>query len=182
MKKHKLLTYGSPCYIEVIAPGYYPLLYKCPGAFNRETKVLAKKYTEASVKPIKGTTTADKPAISNFQLYVLEKVSDDIITRDGIDYREFKIDKKDMKAKPASGFYMFAEDGCYQVNEKLVNNQPLVGGKYADIAISYSIAKEKTGTDTQATLKMEEGGSAVTLATKATDIIDGRDYKPLTRS
>ena len=182
MKKHKLLTYGSPCYIEVIAPGYYPLLYKSPGAFNRETKVLAKKYTEASVKPIKGTTTADKPAISNFQLYVLEKVSDDIITRDGIDYREFKIDKKDMKAKPASGFYMFAEDGCYQVNEKLVNNQPLVGGKYADIAISYSIAKEKTGTDTQATLKMEEGGSAVTLATKATDIIDGRDYKPLTRS
>ena len=182
LKKHKLLTYGSPCYIEVIAPGYYPLLYKCPGAFNRETKVLAKKYTEASVKPIKGTMTADKPAISNFQLYVLEKVSDDIITRDGIDYREFKIDKKDMKAKPASGFYMFAEDGCYQVNEKLVNNQPLVGGKYADIAISYSIAKEKTGTDTQATLKMEEGGSAVTLATKATDIIDGRDYKPLTRS
>ena len=140
MKKHKLLTYGSPCYIEVIAPGYYPLLYKCPGAFNRKTKVLAKKYTEASVKPVKGTTTTDKPAIANFQLYVLQKINDEIITRDGKQYREFRIDNKDLKGKPASGFYMFAEDGCYQVNEKLVNNQPLVGGKYADIAISYSIA------------------------------------------
>ena len=182
MKKHKLLTYGNPCYIEVIAPGYYPLLYKCPGAFNPETKVLEKKYTEASVKPIMGTMTADKPAVSNFQLYVLQKINDDIVTRNGKQYREFKIDNKDLKGKPASGYYLFAEDGCYQKYGKLVNNEPLEGGKYADIAISYSIAKEKTGTDTKATLKMEEGGSAVTLDTKLVDIIDGRDYKPLTRS
>lgn len=180
--KHKLLTYGSSCYIEVFAPGYYPLLYKCPGAYNQQTKVLEKKYTNDKVRLVKRSATDTDLDISNFKLYALKKLNDKEIIRDGKKYREFAIVGNDLTTKPNSGYYMFAEDGGYQEEGKLVDGTPLEGGKYADIAISYSIPKAKTGTDAVPTLKMEEGGNTVTLTAKSTDIINGNDYKPLTRS
>ena len=181
-KKHKLQTYGSACYIEVIAPDYYPRLYKCPGAYNPETKVLEKKYTNGKVQLVKRVNTEQGPEISNFKLYALKKLNDNIITRDDKKYREFSIVGYDLTNKPNSGSYMFAEDGGYQVEGKLVDGKPLEGGKYADIAISYSIPKAKTGAEAVATLKMEEGSNSVTLNAKSTDIINGNDYPPLTRS
>ena len=181
-KKHKLLTYGNPCYIEVLASGYYPLLYKNPGAFNPDTKVLEKKYTEATVRLIKGSATDTGPDISNFKLYVLKKKNDDIITRNNKKYREFSIEANDLTTKPTSGCYMFAEDGGYQVDGKLIDGKPLETGKYADIAISYSIPKTRAGAEAVAMLKMEEGGTTTSLNAKSTAVINGNDYEPLSRS
>lgn len=182
LQTHKLLTYGNSCYIEVFAPGYYPLLYKSPGAFNPDTKVLEKKYIEATVRLIKGSATETGPDISNFKLYVLEKKNDDIITRNDKKYREFIIKGNDLTTKPSSGCYMFSEDGGYQVEGKLVDGKPLETGKYADIAISYSIPKTKAGAEAVAALRMEEGGTTTSLSAKSTDVINGNDYGPLSRS
>ena len=68
---HKILTYGNPCYMEVYAPGYYPALYKYPGALDSK-KELSKDRTFGTLRMITGTTTASGPNISSHFLHVLK--------------------------------------------------------------------------------------------------------------
>ena len=178
---HKILTYGNPCYMEVYAPGYYPALYKYPGALDSK-KELSKDRTFGTLRMITGTTTASGPDISSHFLHVL-KDENKKNEYNGKLHKVFSAEPYDMGMLPTSGFYSYIEDGGCQEEPKLLNNTPI--DKYVRISIDYSIPKGTNAAGNAAVLKFEESGSTaapIKVDPLSTVIIDGNDYPGFQRS
>ena len=179
---HKILTYGSPCYIEVFAPKHYPAIYKYAGAFDPKTKVLSADRVTGTLRLIEGTTTATGPDISSQVFYTL-KNNETVQEYDGKTHKVFIAEANDMGIVPPSGFYPFIEDGGFQTDPKLLNGKPIE--KYAEIAIEYSMPKGGNTAGNVAQLQFTESGSSgspIKATPSKTEALDGNDYPGFQRS
>lgn len=178
---HKILTWGNPCYIEVFATGHYPALYKYEGAVDPKTKVLNKKRTSGTLRLIEGTTTTTGPDLSSNFLYVLQDEQREQ-EYEGKLHKVFSKMAYDLNTQPSSSVCNFIEDGGYQTQPKLLEGKPVE--KYAEMAISYSVAKTTTTADNTVTLQFQEQGSStpITISSISTEKFDGNDFPTLTRS
>ena len=179
---HKILTYGKPCYIEVIAPGYLPAVFKYAGAMDPVTKVLNKNKTEGEIRLIKGTMHADEPDISEHNFISLNDEQYEK-EHDGVMHKVFSKKVTPMGEKPSSGYLYFIEDGGYQQTPKLMNGETIK--KFAEISIAYSMLKSKNASSYVAQLQFEEAGgdgTKISATSKNSTVLDGNDYPGFERS
>lgn len=181
-KKHKILTYGLPCYIEVFAPGHYPAVFKYPGAMDPSTKVLNADHTFGTLRMMKGTATSAGPDISSQSMFALKDLGKEDIY-DGKVHKVFSIENHDLNKLPTEGYYLFLEDGGYQQTPKLLDGKPVT--KYVEMAIEYSQPKSSSASSSAVTLQFEEKGSTDSpLSVNSTNstVLNGNDYPGFSRS
>ena len=183
---HKILTYGNPAYIEVIAPSHFPAVFKYPGAVDPKTKVLSSKRTTGVIRLISGNITADGPSMSKQTMYILK----DLNMKNG-QLRYFTLDSCDLSASSSSKTYKFIENGGYAKNKVYHSSYPPYVAhetpvdKYAEIGITYSVnVNSGDASSFEAKLYVSEKGSSTEtqLSPTTNKVLDGRDYKCFQRS
>ena len=181
-KKHKILTYGKPCYIEVYAPGCLPGLYKYAGAVDPKTNELNENRVTGTIYLTEGTTSASEPAISTQTIYVLKTTDEEKLDGD-TKYPVYAIASEDMGIKPSSGTYMFIANGGDE-GKKWLKEKGQYVTDYAEVSVAYSVPKNVNNGNV-ATLVLEEKGSNETtkeLDKISLDVINGNDYPSFLRS
>ena len=182
-KKHKILTYGRPCYIEVFAPGCMPGLFKFAGAVDPGTNELNAKRTTGTVYLAEGTPTATGPDFSQQTISVLKTTKDEKL--DGNEtHAIFDIVSEDMNTKPSSGIYDFVVHGG-DPGKKWIKSLNQYVTEYARVSVAYSVPKAKDNGSNVASLVMEDIATGTTTKEMdkiSTDVINGNDYPTLTRS
>ena len=179
---HKILTYGKPCYIEVMAPEHYPAVFKYEGAMDPKTKELNKNKTEGKIRLIHGTPHANEPDISEHFFYCLEYKNREV-EYDGTLHRVFAKKACPMGQVATSGFLYFIEDGGYQKTPKLLDNKPV--NTFAEMSIAYSVPKGQNASSYVAQLQFEEVGSEGTkipVSSSYSLVLDGNEYPGFERS
>ena len=183
---HKILTYGHPAYIEVIAPEHFPAVYKYPGAVDPKTKVLDNKRTSGIIRLFAGKVTTDGPAMAEHAMYVLKDLK---MKKD--EKRYFTLDSCDLSTGSSSKSYSFVENGGYTKNKIfhsdyapfVAHNTPV--DKYAEIGVTYSLSVNSgSASSFEAKLYISEKGSSTEtqLSPSTSKVLDGRDYKCFQRS
>lgn len=176
---HKLITRGHPAYVEVIAPGYFPAVYKYQGAADPVTKVLMKNRNSGVIRLLKGNMTPDGPNIANQQMYIL-KDKKEKLTEGSTTKHYYTVDSCDLSIKSASSVYNYTEDGG-QKNDKVLYPSKTPIDKYAEIGITYSVSKSQgSATSNVAALyiheKGKEGQDSLKLQPSKTVLLDGNEY------
>ena len=174
---HKLLTNGHPAYVEVIATGYYPALYKYAGPADPKTKVLSKEHNSGVVRLIEGTATQNGPNISKQMVYVLKDKKEEYGTDNNKQYY-YVVDSCDLSTKSSSSSYTFIEDGGRKTG-KIWHPSKAAVDKFAEIGIVYSVAKTAgAAAANEAKLFIHEKGAAdsIQLQTVSSNFIDANDY------
>ena len=176
---HKLITRGHPAYVEVIAPGYFPAVYKYHGAADPTTKVLMKNRNSGVIRLLKGTMTADGPNIANQQMYIIKDKKEKLVEGSTTKYY-YTVDSCDLSTNSASSTYEYTENGGRKSN-KILHPSKTAVDKYAEIGITYSVSKSQgSAASNVANLylheKGKEGQDSLKLQPSKTELLDGNDY------
>ena len=155
-KQHKIVTMSNPAYVEIIANGYLPMLYKYPGAVDDEG-VVNFENCQVALTMRKGNI-GDGITISD-QHFLNLNDEKSIIVRGGIDHRLCSIDAIDLGGKVEADTISYMDD-CGNNFPKLLNNK--VVEHYAEFETSFSKTK---------------GGTAPDCELIATDIATGLDTR-----
>jgi len=150
---YRIITMGNPAYVEILAPGYYPRLYRYLGASDPATGVLDTKRCHASVTLLSGSYEAEKEAISEQTIFLL-KDQQKSTTVGGKEYQLFGIDSIKTETRGKEDEVVYIEDGGYQ-NPKMLDGKQI--DKYARMRITMSAPKGKGQQPPQ--LKANEKGS-----------------------
>ena len=65
IKQHRILTFGRPAYMEIVAPGYVPRLYKYPGAADPVTRIVDESLCSATVQLLTNRNSDGSIAMSS---------------------------------------------------------------------------------------------------------------------
>lgn len=148
-QSYRVYTKGQPCYIEVIADGYYPTVYKYSGAIDSKTNELTANNCRGQVQLKRGDYRADVIALSNQQMAVLYERKTTVPRNNQI-YSVFDEELIDLSKLLKKDTIAFVEDGGYQ-DKKIMNGEPV--DKYGQLRVSLSVPKG-SHLDGQPTLAM----------------------------
>ena len=151
---YRIVTMGNPAYIEILAEGYCPRLYRYLGASDPTTGVLDTKRCHASVTLLPGNYDSQKEVISEQIIFLLKNRNKSITVGDK-QYQQFGIDSIKTETRSKESEIIYIEDGGYQ-DPKILNGQQI--DKYARMRITMSVPKGKNQQDPVLTAK-EKGGS-----------------------
>ena len=179
---HKIITRGHPAYVEVIAPGYYPAVYKYHGAADPVTKVLTKNRNSGVLRLIKGNITQDGANLASQQMYILKDKKESLM--EGLVAKHYyTVDSCDLSSNSSSSVYKFFEDGGRKSN-KILYPQKTAVDKYAEIGITYSVNKNQGSAasnvaDLYIHEKGKEGKDSIKLQPSVSQLLDANDYPGL---
>jgi hypothetical protein len=141
--RHRVLTYGHPAYIEIIANGCLPMLYRYQGAADKDNKVVRADLCSAKITLKKGSVSASGFAICDQNLLWLE---DDLIavTRDKTEYAIVSVQEMSLAGRLKSEVICYFEDGGIKF-PKLLNNSPI--DKLVQLELVFSTKKGNSSPD-----------------------------------
>ena len=137
-QSYKIQTMTNPVLIEILAPDYYPTIYKYAGAFDPVTKVLNVEKCNANVRLFPSSGNSNQIAVSNQTLCLLKEKSGVTRTIGGKNYKGFMVDSIDLSTKSKETEMKFLENGG--TDEPKVLNDNLIE-KYAQMALTFSVPK-----------------------------------------
>ena len=137
---HKVLTMGNPVYLEILAPGFFPTLYRYPGAADPVSGIVDEERCTAEVIMAPGNAKYADFAISNQHFYGLRDTKKVVVFR-GEDHVLCDLEDVDLAGQPATTtIYYYADGG--QEGGKLMNGRPI--DKYAQLVMTFSKEKGTT--------------------------------------
>ena len=141
-KVHKILTFGNPAYVEIIANGYYPIVYRYKGAADKEGVVDLERCTD-NVTLFVDTKEDDKIGVSSQHLFALNDTKT-VESRRGKDYSVCDIMDYDLSINVQADTITYLEDAG--------NNWPkLLDGaevqRLAQLELAYSSVNEDDSYD-----------------------------------
>lgn len=136
LKQHKIVTMSNPAYIEILADGYLPIVYKYPGAADSEN-IVNPNCCQAAISMRKGQVNNSSVTISD-QHFLNLKDEKALIVRNGVDYRLCTIDNVDLSGRIEADTLSYMDD-CGNNFPKLLNNQ--VVEHYAQMEVCFSRPK-----------------------------------------
>jgi len=139
MKAHKIVTMSQPAYIEIIANGYLPTVYKYQGAADAETGIVNEANCLADLTLQKGTVSSSTVTVGKKVLLNLHDKKN-IIVRNGVDHCLCVIDPVDLSGVVPADTIIYLED-CGQTYPKLLNNSPVE--RFAKLEVAF--CRPKTG-------------------------------------
>lgn len=177
-KAHQVLTNGHPVYIEVVANGYLPTLYKYPGASDPLTHIVSEELCNATLMLEKGTADADGFTLVRQTFYTMtdEKF---VVVRGGTDYCFCTELAHDLgRYVPADTLY-YSED-CGNNYPKLLNNRPTE--RYAQIEIAYSRPPSSGSVATRLTSIEDVSGATHAVSPAESEVVSTNEFPSFTRN
>lgn len=158
-KAFKVLTYGNPAYIEVIANGMCPALYKYPGAADPFTHIVEEERClgELRLFAIPKSTSTQGIIISGAHLQTLHDTKK-VVVRHNEDHQLCDITDIDITFKAKADTLVYLDDNGNNW-PKLLNEMDVK--HYAKLELSFSIPKA-------------QAVNGVSLV--ATEIVDGKEH------
>ena len=135
LKQHKILTFGRPACMEVIASGYVPRLYQYPGAADPVTRIVDEALCAATVQLLTNRNADGSIAMSSAHVEVLRDTKT-VMAIGNTDYAICDLDDLDITFRPAADTLYYAEDAGQQY-PKVFSNKSKVE-KYARLKLSFA--------------------------------------------
>lgn len=175
--RHKVLTHGHPAYVEIIANGCLPTLYRYKGAADKDNKIVRYDLCSAKITMKKGKVGANGFAICDQNLLSLK---DDLIpiTRNNTEYAVVSVLEASLSGRPKSEVYCYLEDGGIKF-PKLLNNSPVE--KLAQLELVFSTNKGSSNPSCHLTCKERETGTTREASVMETMVVSSREYTNFSR-
>ena len=135
LKQHKILTYGRPAYMEIIASGYVPRLYQYPGAADSKTRIVDEALCSATVQLLTNRNEDGSIAMSSAHVVVLRDTKT-VIAIGQTDYAVCDLDDLDITFRPAADTLFYVEDAGHQYPKVFTNKSKVE--KYARLKLSFA--------------------------------------------
>ena len=175
---HKVLTMGKPAYIEILAKGFLPIVYKYAGAADEETGFVSEDRCMATITLKKGRYNDDEGIVVSESAFLNLNDEKEIVIRNKVDHELCTIDEIDLSANAAVDTVAYFED-CGMDYPKLLDNKAI--DRFARIQASFS--RPKGGSAPDCFLYATDVDSKV--VTEATDkdvyVISANKYTSFTR-
>ena len=174
---YRVITMGNPAYIEILAPGYCPRLYRYLGASDPATGVLDTKRCHASVTLLPGNYDSQKEVISEQIIFLLKNLNTSTTVGDK-KYQKFGIDSIRTETRSKESEVIYIEDGGYQ-DPKMLNGKQI--DKYARMRITMSVPKGKNQQSPALTAKEKGGSTSYSFTYLDRQSVLASNYPGLTR-
>jgi hypothetical protein len=135
LKQHKILTYGRPAYMEVIASGYVPRLYQYPGAADPKTRIVDEALCSATIQLLPNRNADGGIAMSSAHVVVLRDTKT-VMAIGKTDYAVCDLEDFDITFRPAADTLYYVEDAGHQY-PKVFSDKTTVS-KYARMKLSFA--------------------------------------------
>ena len=137
LKQHKILTYGRPAYMEVVASGYVPRLYQYPGAADPVTRIVDESLCSATIQLLTNRNGDGSIAMSSSHVVQLHdtKTVEFIY---GEDHAVCDIEDFDITFRPTADTLYYVQDAGHQY-PKVMNNGKIE--KYAKVKLSFALPR-----------------------------------------
>ena len=131
---HKLLTMGKPAYIEILASGKLPTVYKYAGAADEQTGFVNEDRCSAILTLQTGRWSEDDMTVSSL---IFRNLKDErfIIVRNKIDHRLCTVEEMNLTGRQAADTISYLVD-CGHSFPKLLNNNPIE--RFAELETTFS--------------------------------------------
>ena len=159
LKQHKILTYGRPAYMEIIASGYVPRLFQYPGAADPKTRIVDEALCSATVQLLTNRNVDGSIAMSSTHMVVLRDTKTVMAIGD-TDYAVCDLEDLDITFRPAADTLFYVEDAGHQY-PKVFSNKNKVE-KYARLKLSFACPR---------------GQSISSVKLYAKDVDNDKDYE-----
>ncbi|MBO7045165.1 MAG: hypothetical protein J6W38_02270 [Prevotella sp.] len=136
-EQHMVLTYGHPAYIEILADGCLPTLYRYKGAADAATKIVSEDFCSAKLTLREGSTADGDIGITDQHLRYLNDLHV-VVSRSGEDYTICDVNDLDLASKLSVDTLVYMENGGNDYL-KLLNNKPVT--RYAQMEVTFSSPK-----------------------------------------
>ena len=142
-EEHRILTYGHPAYIEIIAPGCKPTLYRYKGAALASSKIVSEDLCSAKLT-LKDDDGADSDiAISDQHLRYLHDLGV-VVARKGTDYVVCDVQEFDLASWLPVDTLCFMDNGGNSY-PKLYNNEPIDRMAQMEVTFSTPASRQAAG-------------------------------------
>ena len=177
-KVHMVLTYGRPCYIEILANNYLPIVYKYAGASDPITHIVSEDLCNATVTLVRGKIDESGYAIASQQFSALND-NRFLVTKDGETYLYCSEDLLDLASKVPTDTVLYSETAGSDY-PKLFNNVPTE--RYAQLVVAYS--RPNTGNSSKTTVRFVETVSGKTheATPQQEEVISVSEFPSFTRN
>ena len=175
---HRILTMGKPAYIEILAPGSYPTVYRYAGAADEETGFVSEDRCSAELTLRSGRWNADEMVISSHRFLNLFDERQ-IIIRNGVDHRLCSIQEMELTGRAPVDTITYLVD-CGNSFPKLLNNKPV--SRFAQMEITFSRPKGGGTTPNSSLLCTSvPGGIQRTAAQIETIVVPASEFTSFSR-
>ena len=137
LKQHKLLTYGRPAYMEIVASGYVPRLFKYPGAADPVTRIVDESLCSATVQMLTSRNSDGSIAMSSAHVQVLHDTKN-VWFIYGDDHAICDIEDFDITFRPTADTLYYFQDAGHQY-PKTYNNGVIEN--LAQLKLSFAIPR-----------------------------------------
>lgn len=169
MKQHKILTFGRPTYMEVIASGYVPRLYQYPGAADPKTRIVDEALCSVTVQLLTNRNVDGSIAMSSAHMEVLRDTKT-VMAIGKTDYAICDLDDLDITFRPAADTLYYVEDAGHQY-PKVFSNKSNVE-KYAQLKLSFACPRGQSISSVKLFAKDIEEKKEYTFSRPATSTVD----------
>lgn len=175
--RHKVLTMGHPAYIEIIANGCLPTLYRYKGAADKDNRIVRHDLCSAKITLKKGKVGNSGFAVCDQNLRWLK---DDLIpvTRNNTEYAVVSVAEGSLAGRPKSEVFCYIENGGIKF-PKLLDNQPVE--KLAQLELVFSTNKGSSNPDCRLTCKERESGTTREARQQETLTVSSNEFTNFTR-
>lgn len=137
MKLHKLLTFGRPAFMEIVASGYVPRLYKYPGAADPVTRIVDESLCSATVQLLTSRNSDGSIAMSSAHVNVLHDTKN-VWYIYGEDHAICDLEDFDITFRPTADTLYYFQDAGHQY-PKTYNNGVIEN--FARLNLSFAIPR-----------------------------------------
>lgn len=174
---HRILTMGKPAYIEILASGSYPTVYRYPGAADEETGFVSEDRCSKELTLRTGRWNAKDLVISSHRFLNLydERM---IIIRNGIDHRLCSVQEMELTGRAPVDTVTYLVD-CGNSFPKLLDNKPIE--RFAQMEITFSRPKGGVTPNSSLLCSVVPGGVTRTAQQIETTIVSANDFTSFSR-
>lgn len=174
---HRILTMGKPAYIEILAPGSYPTVYRYAGAADEETGFVSEDRCSAELTLRSGRWNASDLVISSHRFLNLFDERQ-IIIRNGVDHRLCSIQEMELTGRAPVDTITYLVD-CGNSFPKLLNNKPV--SRFAQMEITFSRPKGGSTPTSSLQCTTVPGGISNTAAQIETIVVPSSEFTSFSR-
>ena len=134
---HKVITMGNPVYLEILSKGFFPAIYKYPGAYDPISGIVDEERCTAEITMIPGNSKYADFSISDQHFYNLRDTKKVVVYR-GVDHALCDLEDVDLSGQPATTTLYF-DANAGQEAPKLMQGRSI--DKHAQLVMTFSKSK-----------------------------------------
>lgn len=174
LKQHKVLTFGRGAYMEIVASGYVPTLFKYAGAADPVTNIVDEALCSATVQLLTSRGADGSIALSSAHLQALHDTKTVVAYR-GTDYGVCDIDDIDFTFRPTADTLFYMDDAGHSWPKVLKNTRAEIE-KLARLRMSFAIPRGQSIGSVTLTGTDADSGERYRFDRPQTSLVDISDY------